>query len=117
MAKIKNTLSARETEVLAIAWLCFEADPKVNMDKFAGLTGGKIKTKLKSMTTDASVAGPTKAKKRVQRMKKGGKAADFDGAEADEMQGLGLDDEEEVKVKREPEEMRFGTDDEDEQQV
>lgn len=58
MTDPKNTLTARENKVLALAWQCFGADPRlahlvgtgiwsyadedqVDMDKLATLTGGK----------------------------------------------------------------------------
>ncbi|UPX13575.1 uncharacterized protein EKO05_0004078 [Ascochyta rabiei] len=46
MMQKTTTLSARENEILALAWQCFEADPKVNMEKLAGLSGGKCTPQL-----------------------------------------------------------------------
>ncbi|KAH7078248.1 hypothetical protein FB567DRAFT_130888 [Paraphoma chrysanthemicola] len=68
----KNDLTARENEVLALAWQCFESEPKVDMHKLASLTGytpgsaaftmGKIKRKLKNKTVGISASNPTPKK-------------------------------------------------------
>ncbi|KAH7078949.1 hypothetical protein BKA63DRAFT_507449 [Paraphoma chrysanthemicola] len=68
----KNDLTARENEVLALAWQCFESEPKVDMHKLASLTGytpgsaaftmGKIKRKLKNKTAGISASNPTPKK-------------------------------------------------------
>ncbi|EOA81738.1 hypothetical protein ACJQWK_11114 [Exserohilum turcicum] len=64
------TFSAREMEVLALAWQCMETPPKIDMVKLAALTGytpgsasvtlGNIKRKIKlvgdSAAADASAA-------------------------------------------------------------
>lgn len=52
-----SPLSPRETQVLGLAWQCFESEPKINWEKFAELTGyakssadtslRRIKNKLK----------------------------------------------------------------------
>ncbi|KAF2877108.1 hypothetical protein BDV95DRAFT_601524 [Massariosphaeria phaeospora] len=59
------SFSAREMEVLALAWQCMESEPKIDIDKLASLTGythgsasvtmGNIKRKLKQHA--ASVGG------------------------------------------------------------
>ncbi|KAJ4989833.1 hypothetical protein SVAN01_04670 [Stagonosporopsis vannaccii] len=59
-----NELTAREKEVLALAWQCMDTDPKIDFTKLAQLGGytpasanvtfGKIKRKLK-----AKAAGPS----------------------------------------------------------
>ncbi|KAI4936414.1 hypothetical protein J4E85_001744 [Alternaria conjuncta] len=71
----KESLSAREIEVLALAWQCVDPQPKVDMVKLAALTGytpgsasvtfGNIKRKLKNMAAGASEDSPaTPAKSR-----------------------------------------------------
>ncbi|KAI4692161.1 uncharacterized protein J4E84_003129 [Alternaria hordeiaustralica] len=64
----KESLSAREIEVLALAWQCVDPQPKVDMVKLAALTGytpgsasvtfGNIKRKLKNMAAGASEDSP-----------------------------------------------------------
>ncbi|KAI4956040.1 hypothetical protein J4E91_000250 [Alternaria rosae] len=64
----KDDLTPRENEVLALAWQCFEQEPKVDMNKLAALTGytlgsagftmGKIKRKLKNKTAGISEDSP-----------------------------------------------------------
>ncbi|KAH7406170.1 hypothetical protein DE146DRAFT_435652 [Phaeosphaeria sp. MPI-PUGE-AT-0046c] len=68
----KNDLTPRENEVLALAWQCFDIEPKVDMNKLASLTGytpgsaaftmGKIKRKLKNKTLGISASNPTPKK-------------------------------------------------------
>ncbi|KAI4703173.1 hypothetical protein J4E81_002050 [Alternaria sp. BMP 2799] len=72
----KDDLTPRENEVLALAWQCFEQEPKVDMNKLAALTGytpgsagftmGKIKRKLKNKTAGISEDSPA-AKSRSGR--------------------------------------------------
>ncbi|KAF2823523.1 hypothetical protein CC86DRAFT_69053 [Ophiobolus disseminans] len=67
------TLSAREMEVLALAWQCMEAQPKIDMNKLAQLTGytprsasvtfGNIKRKIKLLGEGLAANGPTTPKK------------------------------------------------------
>ncbi|KAF2110446.1 hypothetical protein BDV96DRAFT_651084 [Lophiotrema nucula] len=63
--------SAREMEVLALCWQCFDGEPKINYDKLADLTGytigsakttvGNLKRKLNRITSSAN-ANPTPGK-------------------------------------------------------
>ncbi|KAF9699181.1 hypothetical protein EKO04_003192 [Ascochyta lentis] len=76
-----NDLTAREMEVLAIAWQCMETEPKIDTHKLAQLTGytpgsasvtlGKIKRKLKNrasgITTSTPVTPKRQATSRVPR--------------------------------------------------
>ncbi|KAJ4334842.1 hypothetical protein N0V87_006537 [Didymella glomerata] len=66
MTENKNALTSRENEVLALTWQCFEAEPKVNIDKLSSLTGGsarfalgRIKNKLRAITAGLSEDNPT----------------------------------------------------------
>ncbi|KAF2032292.1 hypothetical protein EK21DRAFT_87414 [Setomelanomma holmii] len=64
--------SAREMEVLALAWQCMESQPKIDMEKLAKLTGytfksagvsfGNIKRKLKLLGEGLSADGPATPK-------------------------------------------------------
>ncbi|KAF2440713.1 hypothetical protein P171DRAFT_106571 [Karstenula rhodostoma CBS 690.94] len=75
MAKSEEALnfSAREMEVLALAWQCFESEPKIDIKKLARLTGytegsasvtiGKIKRKLKTHGGDAGATPAVTPKK------------------------------------------------------
>ncbi|KAK8023667.1 hypothetical protein PG993_011733 [Apiospora rasikravindrae] len=38
-SKMTGNLTARDQELAAIAWACFEGEPKIDMDKFAGAAG------------------------------------------------------------------------------
>ncbi|KAH9863115.1 hypothetical protein IAQ61_009392, partial [Plenodomus lingam] len=71
-----NPLSAREMEVLALAWQCMDVQPKIDTHKLASLTGytpgsasvtmGNIKRKLKILGDSlTSKSGPTTPKKTV----------------------------------------------------
>ncbi|KAH9868733.1 hypothetical protein J1614_007805 [Plenodomus biglobosus] len=69
-----GSLSAREMEVLALAWQCMDAPPKIDMQKLALLTGytpgsaavtmGNIKRKLKQRSGDASTSSAPSTPKR-----------------------------------------------------
>ncbi|UPX13576.1 uncharacterized protein EKO05_0004078 [Ascochyta rabiei] len=77
---------------------------------------------IKKRTADANEGDDeTGAPKTKKRAKKIGNAADINRDDVDAMLCLGDGDEKEVKVKREPEEMRFGAGgdggDKEEQQV
>ncbi|KAF1365925.1 hypothetical protein EJ07DRAFT_170668 [Lizonia empirigonia] len=122
----KNVLTTRENEVLALAWQCFEADPKYTKGS-ATFTLGKIKTKLKALTAgvtednpvplvkkgaartkraakndDEDVSAPAKRKK---GSKKAGAVTDMTSDEVDAALGLGGRGKREVKIKDEPEEL------------
>ncbi|CAG5179325.1 uncharacterized protein ALTATR162_LOCUS9150 [Alternaria atra] len=67
------SFSAREMEVLALAWQCMDQQPKINMEKLASLTGytigsagvtfGKIKTKIKLLGESLNANGPSTPKR------------------------------------------------------
>ncbi|KAF2857028.1 hypothetical protein T440DRAFT_503612 [Plenodomus tracheiphilus IPT5] len=67
------SLSAREMEVLALAWQCMDTQPKIDMQKLASLTGytpgsasvtmGNIKRKLKVLGDSLSSNALTTPKK------------------------------------------------------
>ncbi|KAJ4326337.1 hypothetical protein N0V94_000012 [Neodidymelliopsis sp. IMI 364377] len=93
-----SDLSAKEMQVLALAWQCMETDPKIDFAKLAALTGytpgsanvtfGKIKRKLKAKaaaTSGVPVAPKTPKKSTTATTPKSGKrgAAGIDGATAD----------------------------------
>ncbi|KAH8719353.1 hypothetical protein GQ44DRAFT_829247 [Phaeosphaeriaceae sp. PMI808] len=68
----KIDLTSRENEVLALAWQCFENEPKVDIAKLASLTGytpgsasvtlGNIKRKLKNRAAGITKDSPTPKK-------------------------------------------------------
>ncbi|KAF3004226.1 hypothetical protein E8E13_007217 [Curvularia kusanoi] len=72
-----NELTARESEVLALAWQCMESDPKIDFTKLAQLANytpasasvifGKIKRKLKAKATGVSTAPATPKKSKSAR--------------------------------------------------
>ncbi|KAH6620452.1 hypothetical protein C7974DRAFT_234414 [Boeremia exigua] len=67
-----NDLTAREMEVLGLAWQCMDSDPKIDYTKLAQLTGytpgsasvtfGKIKRKLKAKAAGSSAVSVTPKK-------------------------------------------------------
>ncbi|KAL5118353.1 hypothetical protein ACEQ8H_003702 [Pleosporales sp. CAS-2024a] len=71
--------SAREMEVLALAWQCMEQQPKIDMDKLASLAGytrgsasvifGTIKRKIKLLGEGLAADGPATPKTNSARAK------------------------------------------------
>ncbi|KAF3049154.1 hypothetical protein E8E11_006968 [Didymella keratinophila] len=89
-----NDLSAREMEVLALAWQCMESEPKIDNKRLAELTGytegsasvtmGKIKRKLKARAAESSGVVKNTPKKaatpRAPKTPKSGKRGAFEAA-------------------------------------
>ncbi|KAJ4358482.1 uncharacterized protein N0V89_003066 [Didymosphaeria variabile] len=125
MAKTEeaSAFTAREMEVLALAWQCFESEPKIDIKKLARLTGytegsasvtiGKIKRKLKahgagagagvSGGTPASTPKKTNAAKTPKSAKRGADKTFNESPAKKKKAEVQQEDDEDIKVKPEPE--------------
>ncbi|KAF9735466.1 hypothetical protein PMIN06_006922 [Paraphaeosphaeria minitans] len=127
MAKADDalTFSAREMQVLALAWQCFESEPKIDIKKLARITGytegsasvtiGKIKRKLKTLgagggagesTPKKTPAAKTPAAKTPTSGKRGASVGAYE-TPSKKVKGERVDedgdgDELEIKIKPEP---------------
>ncbi|KAL1613016.1 hypothetical protein SLS60_001248 [Paraconiothyrium brasiliense] len=117
------TFTAREMEVLALAWQCFENEPKIDIKKLASLTGytegsasvtiGKIKRKLKAhgagagggenRSTPASTPKKTTVAKTPKSGKRGADKMFNESPTKTKKAKVQQDEEEEFKIKPEPE--------------